>query len=238
MAATPEQIEEILALRDRKVGPKQIARKLGLRPAEIKDIIQTRLNHTNPEKVSQPQKLPRLKECLIDSQGFDRFFGSRILRKDRKGLSQVMVTRVDGQHHLVTAFLVDAWCLGVKNTMGPRKVKNTDYPLMREKTYAQTMDDSYRTISLEQAQSVIYGAVDYAKRLGIDPHRDFAKAKSALGPRLENLIRHEFGKNGKPYYFASPYDNPEEIIAKLQASVGKGKFDYTIGMDLGMGTVL
>lgn len=235
MAATSEQIKEILALRDRKVAPKQIARKLGLRPAEVKDIIQTQLN-ANPD--SQPQKLARLKECLIDSQGFDRFFGSQNIKKDRKGLSQVMVTRADGAHCLVTIFLIDAWCLGVKNAMGPRKVKNTDYPLMREQAYATTMDDSYRTISLEQAQSVIYGAVDYTKRLGLDPHQDFARAKNSLGPRLDNLARHEFGKNGKPYYFAGPYDNPEKILAKLRESVGEGNFKYTIGMDLGAGTVL
>ncbi|MEM6256101.1 MAG: DNA-binding response regulator [Cyanobacteria bacterium P01_D01_bin.156] len=237
MAATPEQVQEVLALRDRKVGPKQIARKLGLRPAEVNNIIQTQLS-ANPEQYSQPKSLPKLKECLIDSQGFDRFFGSRILKKDRKGLSQVMVTRIDGQHCFVTTFLIDAWCLGVKDAMGPRKVKSTDYPLMREQAYAKTMDDSYRTISLEQAQSVIYGAVNYAKHLGINPHADFERAKDNLGPQMNNLGRHEFGKNGKPYYFAGPYDNPEKILAKLRDSVGEGNFNYTIGMDLGMGTVL
>ncbi|MFG6102139.1 hypothetical protein U2F10_07800 [Leptothoe sp. EHU-05/26/07-4] len=237
MVATPEQIQEVLALRDRKVGPKQIARKLGLRPAEVNNIIQTQLS-ANPENHSQPKRPSKLKECLIDSQGFDRFFGSQNIRKDRKGLSQIMVTRADGTHYLVTTFLIDAWCLGVKDAMGPRKVKTTDYPLMRENAYAHTMDDSYRTISLEQAQSVIYGAVDYAKRLGLDPHEDFERAKHNLGPRMDNLPRHEFGKNGKPYYFAGPYDNPDKIIAKLRESVGEGNFKYTIGMDLGMGTVL
>ncbi|ESA36019.1 hypothetical protein N836_09360 [Leptolyngbya sp. Heron Island J] len=235
MAATSEQIKEILALRDRKVTPKQIARKLGLRPAEVNDIIHTNIN---PEKDSQPKQLPKLKECLIDLQGFDRFFGSQNIKKDRKGLSQIMITRIDGQHCLVTTFLIDAWCLGVKDAMGPRKVKATDYPLMREQAYAQTMSDSYRNISLEQAQSAIYGAVDYAQRLGIAPHKDFERAKHNLGPRMDNLPRHEFGKNGKPYYFAGPYDNPDKILAKLRESVGEGNFHYTIGMDLGMGTVL
>ncbi|MBT9312411.1 hypothetical protein [Leptothoe kymatousa] len=237
MAATPEQIQEVLALRDRKVGPKQIARKLGLRPAEVNNIIHTQLS-ANPEKHSQPKKPLKLKECLIDAQGFDRFFGSQIIRKDRKGLFQVMVSRVDGQHCLVSTFLIDAWCLGVKNVIGPRKVKTIDYPLMREKAYAQTMQDSYRTISLAQAQSVVFGAVDYAKRLGLDPHADFERAQVNLGPRMDDLTRHEFGKNGKPYYFGSPYDDTDDILAKLRATVGEGKFDYTIGMDLGMGTVL
>ena len=237
MAATSEQVKEIFALRDRKVTPKQIARKLGLRPAEVNDIIRTQLN-ANPEKYNQPKTLPKLKECLIDSHGFDRFFGSQNIKKDRKGLSQIIVTRMDGQHHLVTTFLIDAWCLGVKNVMGPRKVKITDYPLMREQAYAKTMDDSYQPISLEQAQSVIYGAVDYAKRLGLDPHEDFAKAKNNLGPPMDDLPRHEFGKNRKPYYFAGPYDNSEKILAKLRESVGEGNFKYTIGMDLDMGTVL
>ena len=235
MATSPEQVKEILALRDRKVTPKQIARKLGLRPAEVNDIIHT---NVSPGKDIQPKQLPKLKECLIDRQGFDRFFGSQNIKKDRKGLSQIMVTRIDGQHCLVTTFLIDAWCLGVKDAMGPRKVKTTEYPLMREQAYAQTMSDSYRNISLEQAQSAIYGAVDYAQRLGIAPHQDFERAKHTLGPSMDNLPRHEFGKNGKPYYFAGPYDNPEKILAKLRESVGEGNFHYTIGMDLGMGTVL
>lgn len=37
---TPEQLAEVQRLRDRKVTPKQIARKLGLRPAEVKAVIQ------------------------------------------------------------------------------------------------------------------------------------------------------------------------------------------------------
>lgn len=38
----PEQLEEIYRLRDRQVSPKQIARKLGLRPAEVSAAIRDR----------------------------------------------------------------------------------------------------------------------------------------------------------------------------------------------------
>lgn len=233
MAATSEQIKEILALRDRKVGPKQIARKLGLRPAEVSDIIRTQAN-ANPEKYARPRPLAPLKECLIDTEGFEHFFrGSKGLLKrfkrddDLKGMSQIFVTRMDGPTYLVANFLIDYWCLGVKNAMVPRKTKLADYQFMLEATFTRSMNDTYKTISLEQAQSIIYGAVDYANALGLEPHPDFERAKKTLGPRMENLTQLEFGLNGKPHYVNGPYDNPDKIVAKLRENVGEGNFEFT-----------
>ncbi len=233
MAVTSEQIKEILALRDRKVAPKQIARKLGLRPAEVSDIIRTQAE-ANPEKYAQARPLAPLKECLIDTEGFRHFFGSskgllsRFKRDDDlKGMSQIFVTRRDGPNYLMTNFLIDYWCLGVKNAMGPRKTNQANYQLMVEATFSESMGDTYKTISLEQAQSVIYGAVDYAKSLGLDPHPDFERAKKTLGPRMDNLAQLKFGLNGKPHYVNGPYDNTDKILAKLRENVGEDNFKFT-----------
>ncbi|MBT9316228.1 DNA-binding response regulator [Leptothoe spongobia] len=239
MAATSEQVKEILALRDRKVGPKQIARKLGLRPAEVKDIIHNQVT-ADPEKYARPRPLAPLKECLIDTEGFRHFFGgSKGLwnrfkqRDDLKGMSQIFVTRKDGPNYLMTNFLIDYWCLGVKNTIGPRKTKLGDYQLMIEATFTESMNDSYETISLEQAQAIIYGAVDYAKSLGLDPHPDFERAKKTLGPRMENLAQLEFGLDGQPHYINGPYDNADQILTTLRENVGEGNFKFTYISDGG-----
>ena len=50
---TPDQAAEILRLRDAKVAPKQIARKLGLRPAEVKTFIQDNAEAAYLEKAKR-----------------------------------------------------------------------------------------------------------------------------------------------------------------------------------------
>ncbi|MEM9162535.1 MAG: DNA-binding response regulator, partial [Cyanobacteria bacterium P01_F01_bin.4] len=120
MPATPEQVQEILALRDRKVAPKQIARKLGLRPAEVSSIIRTQAE-ANPEKYSHPRALPPLRECVINAKAADHFFGTQTRKKESvSGLAQIFLARQEGNQYLMTSYLVDYWCLGVKNAMGPR----------------------------------------------------------------------------------------------------------------------
>ena len=135
------------------------------------------------------------------------------------------MTRVEGNQYLVSSYLVDYWCLGVKNVLGPRKLNRTKYEAMVKKTYSKFQQD-YREITLEQAQAIIFGAVEYAQKLGLKPHRDWSKAKDHLGQPSENLQPIEFGRKGKPFYVSGPYDNSEKIVASLRETVGEGNFDY------------
>ena len=66
----------------------------------------------------------------------------------------------------------------------------------------------------------------YAHKLGLNPHRDWSKAKDHLGQSSENLLPLEFGRKGKPFYVSGPYDNPDKIVAQLRETVGEGNFDY------------
>jgi hypothetical protein len=89
-----------------------------------------------------------------------------------------------------------------------------------------TFEEGFREISLVQAQSIIFGAFDYADRLGLKPDPDFERSKVQLGQRPEQLIEIEFGQNGKPMYVNGPYDNPDKIVDTLRRSVGDGNFRY------------
>ncbi len=62
---TPEQIAEIQRLRDRKVAPKQIARKLGLRPAEVKLAIQQQAAIQQQESIAKGE-LPPIEACFAN----------------------------------------------------------------------------------------------------------------------------------------------------------------------------
>lgn len=140
----------------------------------------------------------------------------------------MFVTRVDRSQYLVCSFLVDYWCLGVKDAMGLKKLDRQKYEMMISHS-SNNFEQEFQEISLKEAQAIVFGAVDYAAKLGIQPHSDFEQAKVQLGPRLDDLPEIEFGRDGKPFYVNGPYDNPDKIISKLKASVGEGNFNFTIG---------
>lgn len=91
----------------------------------------------------------------------------------------------------------------------------------------QNFAQPFVPLSVEQAQSIIYGAVDYAQALGLSPSSHFnTKAQVHFGGRLDGLLPLQFGRDGKPYYIAGPYDDAEKIVATLEKAVGRGNFHF------------
>lgn len=228
---TPEQVQEINRLRALNLSPKQIARKLGLRPASVTAFLRNQAEEENLVRQARGE-LPPVERCLINEKAAQHLLktkenGDTFEEDGVGGLAQIFVTRLEKKRYLVGSYLVDYWCLGVKDTFGPRKFDRTKYETMVEQSYAKFSQD-YREISLEQAQSIILGAVEYASSLGLKPHRDFETTKTHLGKPPEKLLPIEFGKEGKPFYINGPYDNSERIIGKLRETVGEGNFDYLI----------
>ncbi len=233
---SPEQVQEINRLRALNLSPKQIARKLGWRPAEVNSLLRQQAEEGEITRRALGELAP-LERCLINEKAAERlletqkkgWFGSKRKSSEASdgvgGLAQIFVTRVEGNQYLVGSYLVDYWCLGVKNVLGPRKLNRTKYEALVKKTYSK-FQPSYREITLEPAQAIIFGAVEYAQKLGFKPHRDWTISKDHLGQPSENLLPIEFGRKGKPFYVSGPYDNPDKIIAKLRETVGEGNFDY------------
>lgn len=146
------------------------------------------------------------------------------------GLAQVIVARQERSRLLVGSYLVDFWCLGVKDTIPPRKMGEREYELFCESCVRQFNQD-FVSISLEDAQAIVYGAVDYARKLGFEPHQDFnTKAQAHLGLPPDNLRPLEFGKDGKPFFISGPYDDAAQVIRTLEASVGKDNFHVLAGL--------
>jgi hypothetical protein len=79
---------------------------------------------------------------------------------------------------------------------------------------------------LELAQDLVFGAVDYARSLGFDPHRDFSLAAPHLGT-WQPPGRIRFGRDGMPYFQQGPYDNPNRVMRTLDRSVGPGNYQFT-----------
>ncbi len=128
----------------------------------------------------------------------------------------------------VCGYLVDTYCLGVKDTLGPHVMSDRDLP-----AFVHAYFDAFGPAGLplraplELARHLVYGGVDAARRLGFEPHADFAAAAEHLGPWVEASAI-TFGKDGAPFYVAGPYDHAEAVVSTLTASVGEGNFTFAV----------
>ncbi|WOD41386.1 hypothetical protein [Nodosilinea sp. E11] len=234
MPMTPEQVAEILRLREAKVAPKQIARQLDLRPAEVSAFIRDRAEDLYLEKARSGDLQP-LQACLVNQSAVQKLFPKKQslltklrpqIRQGVEGMGQVIVARQEHNRLLVGSYLIDYWCLGVKDAIPPRKMGTSEY----EKFLGfceERFDEPFVDITLEQAQAIVFGAVDYARSLGFEPHKDFnPKAQTHLGLRPETLLPIECGKDGQPFFMSGPYDDVDQVVKTLEASVGAGNFHY------------
>lgn len=226
---TPEQKTEIFALRQKQLTPKQIARKLGLKPAQISAILKAEAEIIS-EKMVNSQELPPLAKCLINISGKERLLNKKNFDHGGMGLTSILVARIIGYNRfMICTYLIDYQCLGLKNTIGPKKVNEEQLNKFIEQMY-QNFEEDYVEITIEEAQSIVFGAINYAEKLGFKPHRDFAETKSYLG-EISQLIPLEFGHKGKPFYVSGPYDNTTQILQTLKANVGEGNYEYLLNFD-------
>jgi hypothetical protein len=125
----------------------------------------------------------------------------------------------------VAGFLLDVWCLGVKNALPPEPMTTTR--LTRHRVEYFGAYEAHVQVPAELARALVFGAVDYARSLGFEPEADFDEAAAVLGePIGPNPIR--FGREGKPFYINGPYDDSDSVLATLRRAVGDGGFDYSI----------
>lgn len=143
------------------------------------------------------------------------------------GLVTVLVARRAGEGQAaVCGYLVDVYCLGVKNAWGPRLVYRRDLAACVEECFAAYPADPLPA-PLELARQIVYGAVDYAVGLGFAPHPDFALAAGHLGPWAgPSLIG--FGRAGRPLFVQGSQDDAEEVLRVLDRTVGRGQYDALV----------
>lgn len=222
----PDQQREALILRDRHLTPKQIARKLGVKPAEVSRWLQNQAEHAASERRERGELAP-LVACTVDATTLDILY--RKTADDRSpsaGLSTVCVVRQQrGSRLSAWVYLVDYFCLGLKNMFGPRSVSESELqPFLRD--CYRGYGSFYEAIAIEQAREIVYGAIDYARQFDFEPSSEFAAtAGEALGD-WDGRCSLEFGKDGQPLYLSGPYDNAAAILQKLNRNPGPGNYHY------------
>ena len=108
----------------------------------------------------------------------------------------------------VGVFLVDTYCLGVKDAY-VEMFPTADYERFVEQFSAQGVHE----VSAAYAAKVIDGAVAYADDLGFKPHKDFRASAVVLGniDRDECEETFEFGLDGKPCFIPGPNDSEQKV---------------------------
>ncbi|MCO1653966.1 helix-turn-helix domain-containing protein [Pseudonocardia sp. S2-4] len=138
-----------------------------------------------------------------------------------EGLVSVLVARRDRPRRLsVCGYLVDTYCLGVKNALGPTVLGDRELPDFRRRFF-QSMQ--WVEAPDELARHLVFGAVDHARSLGFEPHPDFAPAAAHLGDRPGSSAL-TFGRDGVPTFIAGPGDDPARVIRTLTRAVGADGF--------------
>jgi hypothetical protein len=231
VALSSELTERVTELRQTGHTPKEIARALGLKPAVVMPIIRA-------IGAQAPKREAPVVGCWVTERWSDRLgvtghadwpgMSSPESEAGESGLVGVLVVRDTGSTVLACGFLVDVFCLGVKNTNGPKTINRRTLPDFIQMFFSAWSNRTPVPAPLELARHIVFGAVDYARSLGFEPHPDFTKGAALLGDWEAGNSDVIFGQDGKPFYVNGPRDDTYGTIAKLRQAVGDGNFDYLV----------
>ncbi len=148
---------------------------------------------------------------------------------DKGGLAVVVVARRQPDGRLVFGnYLVDRFCLGLKNTFCRAGLPAARF---EEDLLPGIISGGPPVgISADLAHEIIYGGIEFAARYGFRPHRDFALCQYVLDPPEAHPRTGavEFGRNGRPLYIAGPHDDAAAIVRQLERTAGPGNYDYVV----------
>jgi hypothetical protein len=143
-------------------------------------------------------------------------------------LVSAMVTRVLPSKQFVAGFaLVDRTCLGVKDAY-----RSKPMGIAGLQEYLEHFSSVHLMVEVEPLEvlSVVHHAIEYAEKLGFQPHQDYPS--EIFGERPETLLDTLHASDPKPFYVSGLDDDVEEVLRKLDETVGPGNYDFVTGADL------
>ena len=182
--------------------------------------------HQNQQRLS-PEKYIRTRartlpvgDCYINSDWLEA------------GKAMITVTRVHINGNITFGmYLVDLFCLGVKDTMwdfNKSPVEFREFIEMQRNKY--TDDVKIVRSDYVLVHNIIYGALEFAEESGFTPHKGFELSRFILEEDDNRipLIEIEFGFKGKPLYISNPV-NPREknrVLSHLKMKAGQGNYYF------------
>jgi hypothetical protein len=150
------------------------------------------------------------------------------------GMAIVLIARQHKTGNITfSSFIVDIFCLGVKDTNSAFNRTEEEYVDYKDQVFSHGPEIP---ISYDLAHNIVFGAIEYAKKLGFSPHKDWETAQfmleSKTSPKVEKMDL-DFGKDGKPFYITGPHDRVQYVIDKLDKAVGKDNYEVLLNMGHG-----
>jgi hypothetical protein len=232
----------VRALRKQGRSPKEIARALAVPPAVVAPLVRlVAAERSEAEGGGSGEGSVRTADLIGCWINLDWAIGLTV-RGQRDwpglpagpsggcdGLAAIVVAReAPGFKVSVCSYMVDVFCLGVKDAIAPR--------VFSRRRLGEFLGEIYRSYAdppvpapLDLARHVVFGAIAHARGLGFEPHADFAAAAGHLGewePPDSPVI--EFGRDGKPLYVQGPHDDYRQILRTLEQSVSADNFHYLL----------
>lgn len=159
------------------------------------------------ESLGLPARLREAASCpIVDCRLGEAFFD--------QGMAQLLVSRrLPGGQIAFALFLIDRYCLGVKNAFAK---------IDAAAEYAQVIEqieevDNYLELEPAEARALVDDAVAFAASYGFSPHPDYRQAKGIFGDVDAETAsrRFDFGKDGKAVFIQGPNDSMEDTTRIL-----------------------
>jgi hypothetical protein len=155
-----------------------------------------------PARVLRAAEAP-IQYCLLTESVFEIGMGTLILARG--------ATR----HHLVmSSFLIDVFCLGIKDVMFQR-LEGDVFEM-----YMDATDDGSPMVSVHPsyARKLLRDLAAWSQSIGFAPHRDFTAVERIFGDVAADASEasFRFGRDGKPVYISGPTDTAPLIRQRVE----------------------
>jgi hypothetical protein len=168
-----------------------------------------------PARVLRAAQAP-IQHCLLTEDLFEMGMGTLILARG-----------VTTHHLAVASFLLDVFCLGVKDVAFD-SLESDEFAM-----YVEVTDVGSPLVSIQpsDARKLLHDLGAWSQSIGFPPHRDFAAVERIFGDVSadESKADFPFGRDGKPLYIPGPYEGPSLIrrrIEQLQKHLGSDGFEF------------
>jgi len=158
-------------------------------------------------------------ECLVNTEWKEQ------------GVAHVIVARKHTNGNITACmYLVDLFCLGIKNTQYLFNIPETKYQEKKD----EIEHIVFEPISYTLAHNIVFAGLEYAHEYEFKPHKEFTSiTQFMLEEDSEDieLIEIECGLDGKPFFVNGPNDDEakiKQIMAQLERTAGPGNYDFEI----------
>lgn len=210
--------------KDEKSRQKKLARKNAKRKAKQQQI-RSSANLSKVEQAARYAHRPVL-ACQVPKSLLEN------------GMGSVVFARGSETGEVAAAvLLLDTWCLGVKDVFfmvgGPE--------VLEQAQVAAESGGELENWDPACLKKLVLQLTAWSRDLGFDPHPDTRRVLALMGDSVDADACQEvyqFGKDGKPMFFAGPHDGPRkvrQVLSTLERSCGEGGYHYTLPAEGGLG---